>query len=59
MEKEVEQLKLTALNIKSVLTGGIANIKKIKLRRNEVDRKIEEKKKVKLLELMKNHIEQS
>ena len=50
MEKEVEQLKLTALNIKSVLTGGIANIKKIKLRRNEVDRKIEEKKKVKLRE---------
>ena len=43
MEKEVEQLKLTALNIRSVLTGGIANIKKIKLRRNEVDRKIEEK----------------
>ena len=50
MEKEVEQLKLTALNIRSVLTGGIANIKKIKLRRNEVDRKIEEKKKVKLRE---------
>ena len=50
MEKEVEQLKLTALNIRSVLTGGIASIKKIKLRRNEVDRKIEEKKKVKLRE---------
>ena len=48
MEKEVEQLKLTALNIRSVLTGGIANIKKIKLRRNEIDRKVEEKKKVKL-----------
>ena len=44
MEKEAEQLKLNALNIKSVLTSGIKKLKKITYKKRNLDRIAGERK---------------
>ena len=38
MEKEAEQLKLNALNIRSILKGGKKKLKKITFKRRNLDR---------------------
>ena len=38
MEKEAEQLKLNALNIRSILKGGKKKLKKITFKKRNLDR---------------------